>query len=401
MLLALLLAAESPEGRILEYRRVSDQGTVEAADTLAAALSIEDDPRARVAARDALSRVDLDAEELVLLLEGSEYAEARAWAAHSLGHYGGSGAADALLAAVDDPSDLVRAEVYEALGSNRDPRAITVLQKAAVQDPDAKNREAAILAAKRALSEPSVDVPLELARLASEDENARVQAARRLGSSDDWRAVEPLIGAAQGGDTELRKAALLALGHLGDARAVGPICEVATSSSGHVRYAALAALAYLKDESATQVLVQLTSDGDASTRQLAIRALAWTNAPGTAALIRPLLQDADEHVRAEVVLSLGEIDDPARVEGLVEGLVDPSPFVRAEAARLLGKTGDVEAGAALLPLLKDRDALVRIAAAQAAADLGLDEAREPLGKLVEKTRDAEERAWYEKALSQL
>ncbi|HJN75740.1 MAG TPA: HEAT repeat domain-containing protein [Myxococcota bacterium] len=401
MLLVLLAGARPPEARILEYRRLADEGGVEAAETLSGALVSEDDPAARIAARDALSRVDLTQDELLGVLEDSATSEARAWAAHSLGHYGGLTAAEGLLAAVDDPDDRVRAEVYEALGRNKDPRAVAVLQRAAVQDPSSDNRETAIVAAKRSLQDESVDVPIELARLAGSDPGARIQAAQALGGSEDWRAVTPLVAAAESGDVELRKASLLALGHLGDQRAVDPVREIAASSTGHVRYAAVAALAYLADESAIPTLVELCGDSDPSTRQLAVRALAWTDAPGTAAIIQPLLSDPSENVRAEVVLGLGEIADPERTAGLAEALGDPSPFVRAEAARLLGISGDTAGGTALVALLSDRDALVRISTAGAVADLGLTDAISPLEKLVSKTKDEDERGYYEAALKKL
>lgn len=395
-----VLAADA-DARIVEYRRLADSGGAEAVEALAIALSTEEDPSARVAARDALSRVDIREDELIAVLQDSASADARSWAAHSLGHYGGLGVADALLASVDDEDDRVRREVYEALGRNKDPRGMQALQKAAVRDPVSKNRQTAIVAAKTAMQDDGVDVPMELARLQGDDAAAAALAARKLGESQDWRAMDPLVAAASGGDIELRKAALLALGHLGDQRAVGAVRGIAEDSSGHVRYAALAALAYLADESATPTLVTLCADPDPSTRQLAVRALAWTDAPGTAAHIRPLLGDSSENVRAEVVLSLGEIADPERGAALVEALEDPSPFVRAEAARLVGQTGDVSAGEAVLVLLQDGDPLVRIASAGAVADLGLDAGRAPLEKLVAKTRDADERAYYEAALERL
>ena len=400
-LLALLGAGlDDEQARVLAYRALAEQSSFEAVVQLTAAIRDEPDPSARAAAQDALARVELGVDELTtLVVDGDELA--RAWAAHQLGHYGGAVAADALLAAASDPSAAVRREVYEALGRSDDPRALDVLRKAAVADASATNRDIANTAALAHVEHrDGVDVPLQLARLRGGSADARVQAAKTLGQAGDWRAVEPLVEAAQTGDVELRKAALLALGHLGDQRAVPEIQALATSQSGHVRYAALAALAYLADESATPTLVELTRDSDASTRQLAVRALAWTGAPGTSELLRPLLADPSEHVRAEVVLSLGESDEPQRIDGLVDALDDASPFLRAEALRYLAASGAQVAEHAE-SMLSDRDALVRIAAARACADRGVTQAIPTLERLVAKTKDDDERAYYADALARL
>lgn len=401
-LLALLVGAglDDEQARVLAYRALAESGGVAAVEQLTEAIGDEQDPSARAAAQDALARIELDVAALDhLLQEGNELA--RAWAAHQLGHYGGSVAAEALLAASDDPSDRVRREVYDSLGRSDDPRALNVLRKAAVADASATNRELAESAALASIeNRDGVDVPLQMARLKSGTPGVRIQAAKSLGEAGDWRAVDPLVHAAQTGEVELRKTALLALGHLGDKRAVEPIRELAESQSGQVRYAALAALAYLADESATPTLVALCADPDASTRQLAVRALAWTAAPGTAERLRPLLGDTSENVRAEVVLSLGELDEPERIEGLEQALDDVSPFVRSEAMRLLAATGaDVDDHC--VRLLEDRDALVRIAAAGACADRGVTGAVPALEKLASRTRDASEKTYYEEALARL
>jgi len=375
-------------------------GDIAELESLAAELATSEDPAARARLESAMTRVDLTPGQLAGVLADSEHDAARAWAAHALGRYRDHLALEALLGAVDDESELVRREVYRALGKRDDPEAQIALRKAAVRDPSAALRDEALSAARATVhAGEEVDIPSEIALLRSEDSIRAVQAAQRLGEAGDWRAVEPLVAVARKGDPDLRHAALLALGHLGDPRAVDDVCEIAVTTAGPVRYHALAALAYLSDESSVPTLTTLLQDPDPWTRQYAVRALAWTAAPGTAELLLPMLDDPEDRVRVEVLTNAERLGSP--YELLVKALDDPSPFVRAEAVRLLAAGADARAPAAIRPLLGDKDPLVRIQAAEGALLLYDVLAVEELDKLVRRTRDEGERAVYQKALDAL
>ena len=375
-------------------------GDIAELDRLAAELAATEDPSDRARLESQMTRVELSPEQLAQVLAESPNEAARAWAAHSLGRHMDDHALQALLAAVDDESELVRGEIYRALGRRDDPSALTALKKAAVRDPSAALRDQALAAARASVhAGQERDVPAEIAALRSDDVGRAVEAAERLGESGDWRAVEPLIAVARKGDPTLRQAALLALGHLGDPRAADDLCEVAAGSAGPIRYHALAALAYLAEPSAVPTLAALLQDPDPWTRQYAVRALAWTAAEGTVELLIPMLDDPEERVRVEVLTNAARFDAP--YELLVEALDDPSPFVRAEAVRLLTLGADARAPAAIRPLLGDKDTLVRIQAAEGALALYDVGAIDALDKLVRKTRDEAEREVYERALQGL
>lgn len=375
-------------------------GEIAELEAIAEALSATEDPGQRAALQSQLTRVELSPAQLAQVLAESDEDAARAWAAHALGRQFDDLALEALLGAVDDESELVRREVYTALGRRDDPAALTALKKAAVRDPSAGLREEALQAARATVhAGQEVDVPSQIARLRSEDPTEVVRAAEALAEAGDWRAVEPLIAAASKGDPEARQAALIALGNLGDPRAVDDICAIATSTAGPIRYHALAALAYLADDGAVPTLRTLLGDPDPWTRQYAVRALAWTAAPGTAEWLIPVLDDPEEQVRVEVLTHAGRIDAP--FELLVEALDDPSPFVRAEAVRLLAEGADARTPEAVRPLLQDKDPLVRIQAAEAAVALMDILAKDELRRLVKKTKNDDERAVYERALASL
>lgn len=400
-----MLASEDPAARAGAYRALAADATPadagERLEQLAAALASETDPRARGAGQDAMARLPLSEADLVDALSVSPHAVARAWAAHALGHREAAGAVEALLGAVDDPEELVRAKVYEALARSDDPRAISALRKAAVRDPSAALRDAASQAALAAVRHENPDVPGDLALLEAGDPAQRVNAARRLGQSGDWRALQPLLAAARSGPMEVRQAALLALGHLGDHRAVPPLLELLDQTSGPLRYHVLAALAWLGDEAAVPALSRLVRDGEPTTRQLSARALAWTDAPGTVPLLMGVTRDPAVEVRIELLHAVERLTDPARADLLRALLSDPEGAVRAEAAWRLAALDPAGAGPALLPLLEDRDPLVRLAAADSLSRLGVTAAVPGLRKLVDRTRDEDERASYQLALDAL
>ncbi len=398
------LSDPDPRRRVLAYRALEGGDAArETADQIAAALTTEDEPEVRAAARDAMARLPLEQEDLIALLAESDYVVSRAWAAWALGRYRSPAAVEALLAAAGDPSEDVRREVYGALGHIGDRAALPALSRAAVREPSATLRARAEQAALDVASGRGrgLDVPTELALLEGGAPEDRIRAARVLGESGDWRALGPLLAAARGGSPELRAAALLALGHLGNHRAVQPLTELAASTSGELRYHAVAALANLGDQAAVPALEALLDDPDFTTRQLAIRALSWIGAPGTAERAAALLDDPAEQVRIEAVLALGESGERERIRALVLAGADPSPFVRAEAARFLGESGEAAAVPALIELLEDRDALVRLSAADGLVTLGAVEALPALERAADKARGDEQRAHIEAAVRAL
>jgi len=392
-----------PAVRTLAYRQLGDRQDPGSLELLAVRLSQEGDPGARLAAQDALGRLLLDVDALARALEHSPSPHARAWAAHALGNYPGLIEVQILLEAVDDPDDRVRREVYEALGRQGDSLAVTALTRAAVRDPSAELRRVADRAAHQVVAgrDTAIDVPTWLALLASGDPPERVLAAHRLGESGDWRVYEPLLHATASGPREVRVAAVTGLGALGDRRAVPALHDLARGAEGALRHHAIAALAHLADESSQPVLSGLLEDPDPETQRFAVRALGWLGGPGAVDAIAPALDDPALAVRTEVVQQLRDLDEPARVTAVIRALDDPEPLIRAEAVRLLGSLEGPRVEPALLASLGDSDTLVRLTGADALVARQATAAVPLLRDLVDRTRDADERALYEEALAGL
>jgi len=399
-----LVADPDPRVRMRAYRDVDGgDDAVAALEAVTDALKAEDDAHVRATARDAIARLPLNEAQLRGVLADSKQPVARAWSAYALGFYRSPDALEALLGAVVDAEDDVRREVYQSLGRLGDRQALPALSKAAVRDPSAALRSVAEKAALDVASGRGrgLDVSTELAILEGGAANDRIRAARALGRSGDWRAIEPLLAAAREGNAALQQAALLALGHLGNQQAVPELCRIATDTAGQVRYHAIAAIADLGDESALPTLERLLEDVDPTTRQLALKAVAWTAPDGLAAIATRMLKDPVEVVRVEAVLALESLRHPDRVDALLSATSDPSPFVRSEAARILGDAGSLKATPALVGLLEDRDVLVQLSAADALARLGAVEAVPDLKKQLEKAKTNEQRELYEAAIGAL
>lgn len=399
-----LVTDPDPRVRMRAYRDVEGgEDAVAALESVTGALRDEDDARVRAAARDAMARLPLSEAELRGVLADSKQHVARAWSAYALGFYRSPDALQALLDAAQDPEDDVRREVYQSLGRLGDRMALPALSRAAVRDPSAALRAVAEKAALDVASGRGrgLDVSTELAILEGGGADDRVRAARALGRSGDWRAIEPLLAAAREGNASLQQAALLALGHLGNQQAVPELCRIVTESAGQVRYHAIAALAELGDESALPALEALLDDMDPTTRQGALKAIAWIASDDLPAIAARMLKDPVEVVRVEAVLALESLRHPGRVDALVSAAADPSPFVRSEAARILGEAGDAKATPTLIALLDDRDPLVQLSAADALARLGAVEALPALKKQLEKAKTPEQKELYEAAVNAL
>jgi len=407
LLLAVLVAANidaaDPRIRANAYRNLGDAGDPASLDVIARHLGKETDPAALAAGQDAMARLELGQEELVKSLVESEVPIARAWAAHGLGRYPGRVTIAALIQGASDPEPQVRREVYESLAMLGDRSGLPTLMSAANRDPSlalrqlAEDSAALLIQNERGLTDTST----QLALLQSGNIEQKVEAARQLGRSKDWKALQPLLHLTTSGPQPVRIAAIDALGHLGDQRAVQKLIGLANEETGELRYRAISALARLEDESSVEALQSLLDDQDSRTRVYSIRALYWVGGPEIPDIVSVGLSDTNESVRVEVLLGTKHLEPALRAPLLVVAMKDPSPTIRAEAVRIMGQQAGAAETPSLLEALNDKDALVRLTAADALASLGEQQAIPILEKLVSRTREEDERDLYQKALKSL
>lgn len=305
-----------------------------------------------------------------------------------------------LVPLAQDPSDMVRQNLVEALG----------LLGAASVDPDRTGRRRCRNLRSRAwwlgrwfhwragsVSTPKnparapapsldpIDATVSTLRYALADSSAAVRskAANALGRIGP-RAAEAapdLIALLKDRDEIVRCEAAESLGKVrgSEETAVNALIELLQDHTPAVKASAARALGALKEAAAPAVvaLVPLLQDLDESVRTTAAEAIGQVGALDNAAkdsLVQGL-GSADDMVRAQTAIALGTIGDLAQetAPALVEALADANDRVRAKAVQALGKIGDGAAEVAvpsLMRALRDQDNGVSALAAEALGQMG-------------------------------
>lgn len=328
---------------------------------------------------------------LVLLAEPSRH-PARAWAANVLGELRTARAFPALITALKDLDDEVRAKAAAALGRLGDRRAVTYLLDHLLTDPApfVRARIAAALGQfagtevidrlVRALGDPawwvrmrsvealeqigpSAEAPLIVA-LDDPDPEIRIRAAvalERLGLPGR------LVTLIEQGEATVDTTALLT--KLGVAGARELLAELLHHSSSPVRVAVIGAIRDAERKDLTAELIERAShDRDPGIRAAALDGL---HALGAREAVSPALEalgDADERVRAAATALLGDLGGNELAGVIQPRTTDREPLVRAAAARALGLVRAIGADAEFSRLLRDPDPRVRAAAAEGTAE---------------------------------
>ncbi len=139
-------------------------------------------------------------------------------------------------------------------------------------------------------------------------------------------------------------------------------------------------MSYLtNNEETNEALLQL-QDSDESIRNQAALSLGWMGEKEVVnPLIHVLLNDKSEKVRANAAMSLGQLGFEEAIDSLIKSLKDEDYNVRGMSIYSLGLMKATTALGALIELLKnDPDREARIAAAETLAQLGKEEAIQPL-----------------------
>jgi len=344
----------------------------------------------------------LSIDPMIAFLEDPARHPARAWAASILGEVGAARAFPALVRALNDLDDEVRAKSASALGRLGDGRAVSYLLDHLLSDP-APFVRARIAQALGQFDEPEVVERLVRAlgdpawwvRMRS------VEALEQVGT----RAEGPLLLALDDSDPEIRIRAAGALERLGvPARLIAAIerDENATEATetlarfgnagarelladGLAHPAAMVRAAMIeatrragrRDLAADLVLVA-REDAEASLRANAFDVLRTLGVTEGIAAALDRLNDADQRVRTAAMLLVGQLGGPDLTDRIRPRASDPDPAVRAATATALGLTQARGASADFIRLLKDPDASVRAAAARGAADANAHEANSTL-----------------------
>lgn len=318
----------------------------------------------------------------------------RAVAVATLGRLGATDAFPRMARLMNDPSDLVRLSLAEALGEVGDPAPTA----AAWSGRSRGRRDVWRRLRGRVRSGPPPDpvaIAVRALRAALGDRApaVRVQAASSLGclGAAAEEAIPELTGLLSDPDETVRGRAAESLGQVGaaDPQTVPALSGLLEDPSPDIRAAAARALGALRGSaaSAVQALVPLLQDRDEGVRKAAADAVGQIGVlPESAAdTLTEGLTSPDNVVRARTAEALGDIGGAAvdTAPALVEAAGDDNDRVRANAIEALGKIGEAAADIAvprLVRALKDPDNWVSALAAEALGEMGAgaDEAIPPL-----------------------
>jgi HEAT repeat protein len=392
----------------------------------------EGDPRLRLAACEVIRAAPTDRSVIALgRVLGDPDAHVRFAAAAAMGASGMAEAVSPLLGHLDDQSPEVRSEVARALGRIGDAHAVVPLV-GKVQDSVSDVRRA-VAHALGELGDPRAANALMLA-LQDASQEVRTEAVTALGrlkSDEATLSIATLLDPAQegenpfagyyqpgrrpdanGGQSEVRSAALRALGRIGSEQAVKVLLgalakEDASASRSTVRDALVTAgkpavpqlvtvlsgspntasatgaalvLGALGAKEGAAAIERAMQRGVLPTRA-GLHALADIGANSSLPTVLERLDDADPAVRKDAIRAAASLLEPGKIDGRP---VDPAAASLKDSAtpldekialtQLLGKTGAPRAQAILLPLASAKSTPLRIAALDALGMLGVPSA---------------------------
>ncbi len=244
-------------------------------------------------------------EALVWALENEKNPELRWRAAFGLGLSGKSEAAlKALVAALGDPSPLVRRAAIGSIGEIAGDRATEVLA------PSLRDQDPAIRAA----------------------------AARALATARARGAAALLLAAAEDRDVLVRSSAIAALGAFPSSETLAAIIKAARDRERPVRLAAVSVLSGIHLPAAYAALIGLVSDSDRAIQAAATNALRIARERHPEHFKRAIIHvmtDRNNPASADACDLADFPDDPAVVQALRKASLDERPGVRASALRML------------------------------------------------------------------
>jgi HEAT repeat protein len=294
---------------------------------------------------------------LAFLSEATRH-PARAWAANILGELKIPRAFPALIAALKDLDDEVRAKAAGALGKLGDRRAVTYLLDHLLADPApfVRARIAGALGQfagnevidrlVRALGDPAWWVRMR-----------SVEALEQIGPT----AETPLIVALDDPDPEIRIRAAVALERLGVPSRLVQIIE-----AGEATMDTLALLTKFGVAGARELLAELLHHPSSTVRSAVVGAIRKADRKDlTTELIERVEKDTDPGIRAEALDALHALGAQEAVPAALEALGHSDERVRAAATNLIGHLGGSELADVIRPRTIDKEPLVRAAAARA------------------------------------
>lgn len=136
-------------------------------------------------------------------------------------------------------------------------------------------------------------------------------------------------------------------------------------------------------------------------RRKALESLSFSSRPEVSPLIEQAFSSQNKDWMASALLAMGRSMDQRWETTVLAMLQDRRPVLRAEAARAAGEMELAEAVPALIDLTQDSEAEVRFAAIWSLSQIGGEDARQTLERLMRSAADDDEADFLETALDNL
>ncbi len=318
---------------------------------------------------------DMVVEPMIGFLEEPSQHPARAWAANILGEVRATRAFPALVRALDDLDDEVRAKAAASLGKLGDHRAVTYLLDHLLTDPapfvrariagalGQFNDTEVIDTLVRALGDPAWWVRMR-----------SVEALEQIGAVSEG----PLMLALDDTDPEIRIRAAVALERLGVPNRIISQIESGTASTEAMEILTKFGLA-----GARELLAEQLAHPSTMVRQTVITAIMQAGRRDLAIeLIHVATHDAEPEIRAEAYNALRHLGIKDAVPSALDGLGDADQHVRTAAMQLVGELGEAEVASMIRPRTGDYEPMVRAASARALGQIQAKDAQPELARLL-------------------
>ncbi len=362
---ALLAASHDPKRHVREGAFVSATASTDPGftDRLLTALAEDKYWRVRQLAGYSLATHDdprINAALIAALKDPDE--NVRAAAADSLGKRHATEAVEPLIDCLHGKTALDHQQAALALGAIGDPRAIDPLRE--MRDHSAPHSYGDSIVAKQVLaaldhtrfgngntqsdapngspngSKSSTDVGSAIAALSSPDAHLRAHAAEVLSAGQrpgavDPRAIEPLLHALDDPDQEVRRRAAIALINVDDPRKIRPFTDLLRSTDFSLREDAANGLGQVHDPRAVAALIAALGDPDFNTNRGLMNALQHDPYPPVLPALLAALRSPNPRVRADAAEALRYRTEPNITKALIPLEHDADPHVREAALRAL------------------------------------------------------------------
>jgi len=235
--------------------------------------------------------------------------------------------------------------------------------------------------------------------LKSPDENAKIEAIKKLGERKEVVATEPLLGLIHHQDRNIRLYAVQSLGYIGENRVLTPLLNLLnTEQDAYVVATLVKAIARVGGVQLIPIIARYLKDPDARTRANTIEALEIIADPKIIKFLIPLLQDPNSRVKANTIKVLSKFGKSNMLEKLEEMLQSEDVSIRGSSIYALNAIGGDQVVEILEKAKNDTDPENVMRVIEALAKVATPKAMELISTLT-RHRDAEVAKMAEKYLS--